>query len=147
MKSFFRLLPVVLGLVAVMSLPGGGAQAAKARDVCIASPTGGGSFNAFVLRNVEPLNAAGAISLHGVYFVTASRRLAAVHGTAAMAADGTVRVGMFVHSTAESTNDFTVAGVTDANLVGTLSYDNDGDFVPNGTLAMQPVDCATISIP
>ena len=56
-------------------------------------------------------------------------------------------MGFFVHSTSESTNDFTVSGVTDTNFVGTLSYDNDGDFVPNGTLAMEEVDCATIAIP
>jgi hypothetical protein len=37
--------------------------------------------------------------------------------------------------------------VTDAAFVGTLNYDNDGDFKPNGTLAMESVDCATISIP
>jgi hypothetical protein len=49
-------------------------------------------------------------------------------------ATDTVRIGLFVHSTAESTNDFTVAGVTDTNFVGTLSYDNDGDF----TRVLQP---------
>jgi len=64
-----------------------------------------------------------------------------------MASDGTVRLGAFIHSTAESLNDFTIAGVTDANFVGTLSFDNDGDFQPNGTLATQVVDCATITIP
>ena len=54
---------------------------------------------------------------------------------------------MFVHSTAESTNDFTVSGVTDTDFVGTLNYDNDGDFTVNGTLSMQLVNCATISVP
>ena len=58
-----------------------------------------------------------------------------------------VRLGLFVHSTAESTNDFTISGVTDTNFVGILSFDNDGDFVPNGTLAMELEDCATITIP
>jgi len=28
-----------------------------------------------------------------------------------------------------------------------VNYDNDGDFTPNGTLAMQRVDCSTIIIP
>jgi hypothetical protein len=69
------------------------------------------------------------------------------HGSAAMASDGTVRLGLFVHSTAESINDFTVSGVTDTDFVGTLKYDNDGDSVPNSTLEMQLMDCDTISIP
>ena len=73
--------------------------------------------------------------------------MAPFHGSAVMVSDGTVRLGLFVHSTAESTNDFTIAGVTDTNFVGTLSFDNDGDFVPNGALAMELADCATITIP
>jgi hypothetical protein len=64
-----------------------------------------------------------------------------------MVSDGTVRLGLFVHSTAESSNDFTISGVTDTNFVGILKFDDDGDFVPNGTLAMELADCATISIP
>jgi hypothetical protein len=124
----------------------GAAPATKTRNVCIVSPTGGGSFNTFVLRNVEPLSPLGAISLEGFFF-TGARKAAPVHGSAVMVSDGTVRVGLFVHSSAESLNDFTVAGVTDTNFVGTLNFDNDGDFRPNGTLAMELVDCATISIP
>jgi hypothetical protein len=95
---------------------------------------------------VEPLSLGGAISVQGLFF-TGARKVAPFHGSAVMVSDGTVRVGLFVHSTAESWNDFTIAGVTDTNFVGTLSFDNDGDFVPNRTLAMQPMDCATITIP
>jgi hypothetical protein len=47
----------------------------------------------------------------------------------------------------QSTNDFTVSGVLKENFAGTLKFDNDGDFTPNGTLAMQVVACATIVIP
>jgi hypothetical protein len=54
-------------------------------------------------------------------------------------ATDTVRIGLFVHSPADSTNDFTVAGVTDTNFVGTLSYDNDGDF----TRVLQPCQIST----
>jgi hypothetical protein len=53
-------------------------------------------------------------------------------------------VGLFVHSTAQSLNDFTVSGLLDENFAGTLNYDNDGDFKPNGTLTMQQIDCATL---
>jgi hypothetical protein len=147
MASLKRSLPVVLGLALMLSVNGGAAGAPKARDVCISSPTGGGTFNTFIIRNMETLSRGGAIALHGFYFSTGARRLAPVHGSAMMGSDGAVRMGLFVHSTAESVNDFTVAGVTDTNLVGTLSYDNDGDFRPNGTLAMEAVDCATIAIP
>ena len=146
MKSLKRWVPLVLGLAVVLSRDSGAAPAARTRDVCIASPTGGGSFNTFILRNVEPLPRGGAILLQGLFF-TGARRVAPVHGSAVMAMDETVRVGLFVHSTADSTNDFTVAGVTDTNFVGILSYDNDGDFRPNGTLDMQLMDCNTISIP
>ena len=146
MRSLKMWLPLVLGLAVLLSRDSGAAQAAKPRDVCIASPTGGGSFNTFVLRHVEPLPRGGAIPLQGLFF-TGARRVAPVHGSAVMAMDDTVRVGLFVHSTADSTNDFTVAGVTDTNFVGTLSFDNDGDFKPNGTLALHLMDCNAISIP
>lgn len=146
MKRLIYSLPVVLGLAGVASLNAGAAPTAKTRDVCIVSPTGGGSFNTFIIRDVGPLSYGRAISLQGLFF-TGARRVAPFHGSAAMVSDGTVRIGLFVHSTAESLNDFTVAGVTDTDFVGTLSYDNDGDFKPNGTLAMQLEDCATITIP
>ena len=146
MKRLFQWLPVVLGLAVVVSANMGAAPTAKTRDVCIVAPTGGGSFNTFILRDVEPLSLGRAISLQGLFF-TGARKVAPFHGSAVMVSNGTVRLGLFVHSTAESLNDFTVAGVTDTNFVGTLSFDNDGDFVPNGTLAMQLADCATIAIP
>ena len=146
MTRLKHILPLGLGLALVLSASGDETHAARTRDVCIASPTGGGSFNTFVLRDVEPLDPGEVISLQGLFF-TGARRVAPVHGSAAMAMDETVRIGLFVHSSAESTNDFTVAGVTDAAFVGTLNYDNGGDFKPNGTLAMESVDCATISIP
>jgi len=147
MKRLIQSVSVILGLAVALSVNAGAAPAAKTRNVCVASPTGGGSFNTFVFRSVEPLSRGEAIALHGLYFSTGARRVAPVHGSAVMVSDGTIRVGFFVHSTSESTNDFTVSGVTDTNFVGTLSYDNDGDFVPNGTLAMEEVDCATIAIP
>lgn len=139
-------LPIVLGLALAGSANVGAAAAARTRDVCIVAPTGGGSFNTFIFRSVEPLSRGQVISLQGLFF-TGARRVAPFHGSAAMVSDGTVRLGLFVHSTAESTNDFTVSGVTDTDFVGILKFDNDGDFVPNGTLAMQVADCATISIP
>jgi hypothetical protein len=144
MRNVRQLLPLILTVL--VAVPAGAAPGAKTRDVCIVNPTGGGSFNTFIFRNVEPLSRGGVIPLQGLFF-TGARKVAPVHGSAAMGSDGTVLLGAFVHSTAQSTNDFTVAGVTDTNFVGTLNFDNDGDFHPNGALAMESVDCATISIP
>jgi hypothetical protein len=148
MKFVTQLAPVVLGLGAVISMNGGAfAAAPRTKDVCIAAPTGGGGFNTFVLKEVDALVPGAAVALRGFYFTTGLPRLAPLHGSAAMGSDGRIRIGFFVHSTAESINDFTVAGVVDAAYAGTVSYDNDGDFAVNGTLAMQRVDCSTIAIP
>lgn len=144
MRKAGQLLFMMLGVA--MAAPAAAAPAPKPRDVCIVNPTGGGSLNTFILRNVAPLTAGQAIQLQGLFF-TGARRVAPVHGSAVMAMDGTVRIGMFIHSTADSTNDFTVSGVTDTDFVGTWKFDNDGDYVPNGTLAMELRDCASISIP
>lgn len=146
MKNLIQSLPVVLGVALALSLNSGTVRAAKTRDVCIVNPPEGGTLNTFVFRDVEPLSVGGAISVHGLFF-TAARKVAPFHGSAVMVSDGTVRLGLFVHSSAQAANDFTISGVTDANFVGTLSFDNDGDFVPNGTLAMASADCSAIAIP
>ena len=147
MKNLTGWLTVVLGL-GLVGFAGstGVASGARTGDVCMPSPTGGGWLNTFVVAGVPSLSRGGAISVQGLFF-TGAQRIAPVHGSAAMASDGTVRLGMFVHATAEQLNDFTVAGVTDEDFVGTLSYDNDGDFKPNGTLVMEAVPCSSIPIP
>jgi hypothetical protein len=137
--------PVLYMILALLAAVPASAAAPK-KDVCVVNPTGGGSFNTFIIRDVLPLSEGKAITLNGLFF-TGAMRVAPFHGSAVMAMDGTVRIGLFVHSTAESLNDFTVAGVTDTNFVGTRNYDNDGDFRPNGTLAMELRDCASIVIP
>ena len=152
MKEFKQVLFVVLGvalvgLVTGVSVNAGSASPSKVRDVCIAAPTGGGGYNMFILRGVEPLTRGGAIDLRGFYFTTVVNKVGPLHGTATMKSDGTIGLGFFVHSTAESLNDFTVSGITDANFVGTVNYDSDGDFKPNGTLDFQVVDCATVAMP
>lgn len=143
MRNALRWLPLTLGLAA--AVPASAAPAAK-RDVCVVNPTGGGSYNTFVLRDVESLSPGRAVPLRGLFW-TGALKVAPVHGSAVMTAGGSVRIGLFVHSTAASTNDFTVAGVTDADFVGTWSFDNDGDFRPNGTLAMELRSCSSITVP
>jgi hypothetical protein len=95
MKRLILSLPVVLGLAVVVSVNAGAAPP-KARDVCIVNPTGGGSLNTFIFRDVEPLSRGRAISLQGLFF-TGARKVAPFHGSAVMVSDGTVRLGLFVH--------------------------------------------------
>lgn len=148
MKFVKQLVPVLLGFGVLVSLNGGVANAAKQKDVCLAAPTGGGGFNTFVLTDVESLVPGGAVALHGFYFTTGVRKIGPLEGTAAMGSDGQIRIGFFVHSTAEGgQNDFTIAGLIDADYNGTVSFDNDGDFKPNATLDMQRVECSTIVRP
>jgi hypothetical protein len=144
MRTFCRFLPIVLGLVFVLSE---GAAAAPA-DRCIVNrgSPGGSILNFFIFKQVTALRPGGAIALRGIYF-TPARKPAPFHGSAMMGTDGRVRLGIFVHSSAESTNDFTLSGVTDANFVGIVKFDNDGDFVTNGTLPLEVVSCETITVP
>jgi hypothetical protein len=123
-------------------------SAARTRDVCLAAPTGGGGFNTFVLNEVETLTPGESINVRGLYFTTGSSRLSPLSGSAVMGTDGQVRIGFFVHSTAEGgQNDFTVSGLLSGDYAGTVNFDNDGDFKPNGTLDMQRVNCSGIAIP
>jgi hypothetical protein len=123
------------------------AAAGKPKDVCLVAPTGGGGFNTFVLKEVDALVPGAVVALRGFYFSTGQQLIAPLHGSAVMGSDGQIRVGFFVHSSAQGTNDFTVSGVTDATYAGTVNFDNDGDYKTNGTLAMQRADCSTITIP
>jgi hypothetical protein len=106
----------------------------------------GGSFATFVIQDVPKLGPGESVNVHGVVF-TGLLKLAPFHGAVAKSLGGPILVGLFVHSTAQSNNDFTVSGVLDENFAGTLKFDSDGDFTPNGILVVQEVDCATIVIP
>ena len=103
-------------------------------------------MNTFVFLDMPNLKPGSSVAVQGVFF-TGAQKLAPFHGSIATAPDGSLLVGLFVHSTALSTNDFTISGLLDANFAGSLKFDNDGDFVPNGALAVQEVDCATVVIP
>jgi len=148
MKLVKQLVPALLGFGVMVALSGGVARGARQKDLCLAAPTGGGGDNLFVLRDVETLVLGDAVGLRGFWTTTGSQRISPLSGTAAMASDGQIRVGFFVHSTAQGgQNDFTVSGLLDAAFAGTLHYDNDGDFTPNGTLEAQRVDCSSVTIP
>ena len=147
-KSAYLLLAVLLAVPAMASAA---ARRSETVSLCLAAPTGGGSFNTFIFQDVPPLAPAKVIPLHGMYF-SGARNPSPLSGSALMTSDGTVRIGMFVHSSATTSstfvaNDFTLSATTDATFAGTYQFDNDGDYRPNGTLAIEPVDCATIVIP
>lgn len=146
-----KLLPAVLALL--IALPGLAAAAPRrSENVCVVNLNypGGTPLNYFIFQNVQPLAPGGAIPLYGIYF-NGSHRVEPFSGSAVMASDGSVRLGIFVHSSAASgaafNNDFTLSGVTDASFAGVLNYDNDGDFLPNGALPVESADCNSISIP
>jgi hypothetical protein len=144
MKNARYLLPAVLVLVIAVS---GGATADSKKNICVVDRAGGtAALNTFVFQDIYALSIGRASSLRGFYFSSA-RHAAPLDGSAVMASDGRVRIGVFVHSSADSTNDFTLSGVTDSLFAGTLSFDNDGDFRPNGTLVLESVNCGTIAIP
>ena len=148
MRRLKQLVPALLGFGVLVAMNGGVARAARDRDVCLAAPTGGGGFNEFILKDVDVLAPGGAISVRGIYTTTGSQRISPLDGSAAMGPDGQIRIGFFVYSTAQGgQNDFTVSGLLDGAYNGTVNFDNDGDFKPNGTLTMQRVECSTITLP
>ena len=148
MRRLHQLVPALLGFGVLVAMNSGVTRAARDKDVCLAAPTGGGGFNEFILKDVDLLGPGGAISVRGIYTATGSQRISPLDGSAAMGPDGQIRIGFFVYSTAQGgQNDFTVSGLLDGAYNGTVNFDNDGDFKPNGTLTMQRVECSTIILP
>jgi len=64
-----------------------------------------------------------------------------------MRPDGSVIAGIFVHSLADSTNNFTLEWTTDTTLAGTAKFDSNGDHQSDGTLDLRSVDCRSLSLP
>ena len=153
-----RLLPrsLALTLGLLMTLPALAAAAPRRQslDLCLVnrSAPGASALNTLVFQDFEPLSPGRSVAVKGFYIGTA-QRASAFSGSAVMTSTGSVRLGLFVHSSATPSsagtylNDFTLSGITDEFLVGELKYDNDGDFVPNGALPFELADCATITIP
>ena len=141
MNTINRLLAVALGIALVVWINVAAPRATKTTDVCIAQGT-----NTFVFQNVERLQPGETIPLHGLY-IDQTGAIAPFHGTAAMRSNATTVLGLFVHGSAQLSNDITISGVTAADFSGSVNFDNDGDFRPNGTSVWQPADCSTIPIP
>ena len=133
-------IPGRFALVAALLLGAASAEQTWAKDIC----TTDGS-NTFVFKKAKHLRPGDVVPLIGRYEV--GGQTAAFDGSAAMSADGTVAAGIFVHSLAESDSNFTLEWTTDPTLAGSAKFDHDGDHQSDGTLALQPVDCALLPIP
>jgi hypothetical protein len=155
LKSLFRH-SLVLATVLPLAMPALAAAATRRTgpvDVCVRTVS---PLNMLVFQDVPSLTPGRSIELHGLYFSNALKGIP-FDGSAAASADGTIRIGLFVHSSAGKLydpnatdafrNDFTFSGVADGGLAGTFNFDNDGDYLPNGVLVFETVDCATVTIP
>jgi|InoplaM3SPM_1038593.scaffolds.fasta_scaffold18961_2 hypothetical protein len=137
-------------LLAIPAFAAAAPRRSEPLDLCLV--TSGSPLNTFVFQDVTPLGPGRSIPLHGLYFSSA-RRVSPFSGSAVMASDGSVRVGVFVHSSATPSpagtflNDFTMSVITDTTLAGAWNVDYDGDFVPNIVLPLIAADCGSISIP
>jgi hypothetical protein len=147
------LLTLTLGLLIAIPTAAAAAPPQKTADVCLVNREPNGfALNTLILQDVGRLSPGRSILLKGTYF-NYSNQASALHGSAIMASDGTVRLGLFVHSSAIPTqsgvyrNDFTLSGVTDETLAGTLFFDSDGDFIPDSTIVFEVEDCAVVAVP
>lgn len=148
MKSLRISLGAILALA--VALPASVGADSK-RTICVVNRDTPGVptsqvLNTFIYQDVDQLSTGKVISLRGLFFTVTGRK-APFDGSAVMGADGGVRLGIFVHSTAESTNNFTLSGVTDEFFAGTLGFDADGDFKIDAPLVLEVVKCDDVQIP
>ena len=52
-----------------------------------------------------------------------------------------------MHGLAEGSNNYTLEWTTDATFAGPIEYDSDGDFLSDGAILYQPIDCKTVPLP
>ena len=119
-------------------------SAAWARDVCLVNS--GNDY--LVLRKVKSLHPGGSVPLNGYrHLHTFSPLTEPVEGSAMMKSDGTVVASLFVHGIADGSNDFTLVWKTDLTFAGKMSYDNDGDFLSDGSIPYASIDCHDVPLP
>lgn len=144
----------VLGLGLALAIPEVAAAAprrSQSSDLCVVTIyEGNPSGQTLVFRDVPTLSPGDATPLHGIFFTNARVALP-FHGSAVMAADGMVRLGLLVHTSARRPDitgaDVQFSGETDASFAGVVHYKTDGEVYPYLLLTLQPVDCASIDIP
>jgi len=108
-----------------------------AKDVCVSDGS-----NTFIFKKVKTLRPGNAVPLVGIY--QALGRATTFDGSAVMRADGSIAAGIFVHTLADDTGNFTMEWITDPSLAGVAKFDHNGDHESDGTLDLRVVDCSRI---
>jgi hypothetical protein len=121
------------------------ASPALAGDVCVQ----GGTTDFYVFHKVKKLKPGRSVPLNGRY--TDGVESVPVQGTAIMQADGTIRVGVFVHSMMLGDfggSNLTASLTVDARFSGTGQPDADGDYAPDAVAwTWTAIDCDTVPLP
>ena len=52
-----------------------------------------------------------------------------------------------MHGLAEGSNNYTLEWTTDATFAGPIEYDSDGDFLSDGAILYQRIDCKILPLP
>ena len=141
---------MILALGLLLAIPGIATAAAprKPVDMCLVTrDTVGTPIDTIVIQDVTGLlNPGRSMSLHGFFFIRGGSP-APFEGSAVMASDGTLRLGLFVHTLAVLPINRTLEGITDEFFAGTLKVDLNGDFQADFSALFESVDCATITLP
>jgi hypothetical protein len=136
-----------LGLLAL--LVGLAPARAMAKDVCVRSSDG----DAYVFSRVSTLRPGRVVPLTGIRVAPfpPARPVAPVTGAAVMRSDGTIHVGVVVHTMSPSLNQpsssFLVSVDVNTAFAGTGTLDGTGNFRPTGSITWTSADCASIPIP
>jgi hypothetical protein len=122
---------------------------ALARNICVPDDDGG----SYLFSKVEKLRPGGVVPLTGVRVAPfpLGRPVAPVTGAAVMETDGTVHIGVLVHTMSASLNptssSFLVSVDGNAEFTGTGTFDGAGNFRPTSSTTWTNVDCRLIAVP
>lgn len=139
-----RIKIVTVGVLSFLALALGSTDAV-ARDVCLKDQLD----NLYIFKGVAPLRPGQVISLVGLYSFLAIAAPVPITGGATLNTAGTTaNFGIFVHSLANSLNNFTAEWTGDKDtFAGSGAYDNGGTYQSSGALALTNVDCKTVTLP
>jgi len=137
------------GWLLVTILLGLSPASALAKDICVRSSDG----DSFVFSKVQTLRPGRVVPLTGIRLASfpSARPVAPVHGSAVMDGEGTVHIGVLVHTMSPALNQpsssFLVSVDANAQFTGSGTFDGAGDFRPTGSLTWTGIDCSSIEIP
>jgi hypothetical protein len=111
-------------------------------DICLELDTGD-QLRLIKVRKPRPGK---MVPLQGV--LVAGVESAPFHGAAYMKQNGTVQLGILVHTIVAAGKNLTLQWTsTNPNLSGTALYDNDGLYQPTGSTELSSIDCAAVPLP